>query len=76
MPKRADMALWYDASDASTITTTNLLVVSGWADKSGNGSQKIEGYLAHKWGTADKLPGGYPYKSSAPAYAGTLILVM
>lgn len=29
--------------------------------------QKLEGYLAHKWGMADKLPDGHPYKASGPA---------
>lgn len=28
--------------------------------------QKIEGYLAHRWGFASKLPSGHPYKSAAP----------
>ena len=28
--------------------------------------QKMEGYLAHKWGLAGSLPGGHPYKSSPP----------
>jgi hypothetical protein len=28
--------------------------------------QKIEGYLAHKWGLAASLPSGHPYKSAAP----------
>ena len=28
--------------------------------------QKIEGYLAHKWGIPMNLPNGHPYKSSAP----------
>ena len=28
--------------------------------------QKIEGYLAHKWGLADNLPSNHPYKNSAP----------
>lgn len=27
---------------------------------------KIEGYLAHKWGVANKLPSGHIYKESAP----------
>jgi hypothetical protein len=32
--------------------------------------EKIEGYLAHKWGLTGSLPSGHPYKSSAPvAYA-------
>lgn len=28
--------------------------------------QKVEGYLAHKWGIAANLPAGHPYKSSPP----------
>lgn len=28
--------------------------------------QKAEGYLAHKWGTADDLPSDHPYKSAPP----------
>ena len=28
--------------------------------------QKIEGYLAHKWGTTSSLPNDHPYKSVAP----------
>lgn len=28
--------------------------------------EKLEGYLAHKWGLTAGLPGGHPYKSSPP----------
>jgi hypothetical protein len=28
--------------------------------------QKVEGYLAHKWGTTEKLPSGHPYKTAPP----------
>lgn len=28
--------------------------------------QKLEGYLAHKWGITDKLPSNHPYKTTAP----------
>jgi len=28
--------------------------------------EKVEGYLAHKWGLTSSLPTGHPYKSSAP----------
>ena len=38
--------------------------------------QKVEGYLAHKWGLEGNLPAGHPYKSSPPqgaATPGTLI---
>jgi len=32
----------------------------------GNDREKIEGYLAHKWGLAANLPSSHTYKSSAP----------
>jgi len=28
--------------------------------------EKFQGYLAHKWGIADKLPADHPYKVNAP----------
>jgi len=28
--------------------------------------EKLQGYLAHKWGIADKLPSDHPYKVNAP----------
>ena len=31
--------------------------------------QKIEGYLAHKWGVTNKLTSGHPYTASAPTFA-------
>ena len=35
--------------------------------------QKIEGYLAHKWGLAASLPAEHPYKDSAPGlFVGTI----
>jgi hypothetical protein len=30
--------------------------------------QRIEGYLAHKWGLAGNLPANHPYKTNAPKY--------
>ena len=35
-------------------------------DASQTNSEKIEGYLAHKWGLISELPSNHPYKSSAP----------
>ena len=29
--------------------------------------QKVEGYLAHKWGIESQLGGSHPYKSSPPS---------
>ena len=34
---------------------------------SDNDRQKIEGYLAHKWGLAASLPADHPYKDAAPS---------
>jgi hypothetical protein len=36
--------------------------------------QKIEGYLAWKWGLQDSLPSGHTYKSAAPTISGTSIV--
>ena len=33
--------------------------------------QRVEGYLAHKWGLEGDLPGGHPYKHAAPTTAWT-----
>ena len=33
--------------------------------------EKIEGYLAHKWGLTANLPGGHTYKSAAPTFAAS-----
>ena len=35
--------------------------------------ERIEGYLAHKWGQESSLPVGHPYKSSAPLQNGILV---
>jgi len=32
--------------------------------------EKVEGYLAHKWGLTNSLPAVHPYKSAAPGGAG------
>ena len=33
--------------------------------------QRVEGYLAHKWGAEANLPSNHPFKSSAPTFGGT-----
>jgi hypothetical protein len=35
-------------------------------DVSQSNSDKIEGYLAHKWGLTTDLPSNHPYKTTAP----------
>jgi hypothetical protein len=41
------------------------LIVSGAAISTAN-RQRVEGYLAHKWGSASRLPSTHPYKSAPP----------
>ena len=33
--------------------------------------QRLEGYLAHKWGLTANLPDGHPYKAAIPPFWGT-----
>jgi hypothetical protein len=40
------------------------IVVSGLVGTTNK--EKLEGYLAHKWGLAGNLPSGHPYKASPP----------
>ena len=40
------------------------VVVLGYSDA--QAIEKLEGYLAHKWGLAGNLPAEHPYKSAAP----------
>ena len=35
-------------------------------DATQTNSEKIEGYLAHKWGLTSDLPSNHPYKTTAP----------
>lgn len=45
-------------------TIAEVICITG--DLSTEDRQKIEGYLAHKWGLESNLPAGHPYKNSAP----------
>jgi len=36
-------------------------------DTSDDTRERMEGYLAHKWGLTDNLPPGHRYKSTAPS---------
>jgi hypothetical protein len=47
-----------DGAIAEMIVTPSVLSASD--------RQKIEGYLAHKWGLTANLPAGHPYKNVAP----------
>lgn len=37
--------------------------------------ERVEGYLAHKWGLEDHLPPGHPYRLSGPAGAGVTVVL-
>jgi hypothetical protein len=54
---------WDPATGVPTWTgqIKEIVVVSDNTDR-----QKIEGYLAHKWGLTDSLPVDHPYKTSPP----------
>ena len=43
-------------------------ILVGGATLDTNQRQKIEGYLAHKYGLSDNLPSSHPYKSSKPTF--------
>jgi len=45
-------------------TLGELIVIEGIPDN--DDRQRIEGYLAHKWGSTALLPADHPYKSAAP----------
>ena len=37
--------------------------------------KRMEGYLAHKWGSTANLPSGHPFKSTAPDFGGAQSIV-
>jgi hypothetical protein len=51
-------------ADSATMTVKEIIVLS--ANPTLSQRQKIEGYLAWKWGLQANLPGAHPYKSIAP----------
>ena len=60
--------LWMNYTDTATFdmatTVKEIVVVSGAMSVSDR--QKMEGYLAHKWGLEGNLPAGHPYLSAPP----------
>jgi hypothetical protein len=59
--------LTYGASPTSNSWRGNCSeIIIGDTALSSNDRQKIEGYLAHKWGLTANLPANHPYKSSPP----------
>ena len=74
----ADTATNYTMDLASSMTlslmfaaTSTQDVLEGYwgelvATSDTSNNEKVQGYLAHKWGLADKLPSSHTYKTSAP----------
>jgi len=52
---------WYDSLDGNL---AEYIIIAGNITQADR--QKLEGYLAHKWGLKDKLPSDHPYKTNAP----------
>jgi hypothetical protein len=50
---------YFDGQVAEIVMTGSVLSITD--------RQKVEGYLAHKWGIAASLPSTHPYKTNAPA---------
>jgi hypothetical protein len=55
---------WTDPSSGTFEGDIAELIVTHYADTATR--QRIEGYLAWKWGLQGSLPGGHPYESAAP----------
>jgi len=51
-------SLYYDGQIAEIVLTASALPLGD--------RQKLEGYLAHKWGLTANLPADHPYKTAAP----------
>jgi hypothetical protein len=59
------------SSDAWVGDIAEFVLVTG--DITTNDRQKMEGYLAWKWGVQGSLPGGHPYASAAPTLGDDLM---
>jgi prepilin-type N-terminal cleavage/methylation domain-containing protein/uncharacterized repeat protein (TIGR02543 family) len=58
---RLGRAVYNRTTDASGVISEIVTAVTSTSDR-----QKMEGYLAHKWGLTANLPSGHPYKNSPP----------
>jgi hypothetical protein len=60
-------------ANGSSGTIYEVLIYS--TDLSDYTIKRMEGYLAHKWGSTANLPSGHPFKSSAPDFGGSQTIV-
>lgn len=55
---------WYNGGANADIDVAEIIDVEGISTAN---REKVEGYLAHKWGLLDNLPSDHPYKLNPPA---------
>jgi hypothetical protein len=60
----ATLGGWADGTRSLTGDMSEIILVK--TSLFGGDMQKVEGYLAHKWGLTANLPSGHPYKNSPP----------
>ena len=65
-PNSVPFILGAHAQNGERMTGTFAEVVAVSSAPSTDTRERIEGYLAHKWGLTAGLPGGHPYKTTAP----------
>jgi hypothetical protein len=65
-PNSVPFILGGNAIDQELMTGIFAEVVAVSSAPSTDTRERIEGYLAHKWGLTAGLPGGHPYKTTAP----------
>lgn len=62
----ASLGVFVGNSSATSSNYDLAELIVGRTLPSGADLQRIEGYLAHRWGLTANLPGGHPYKSIPP----------
>ena len=66
--QRIGIGAWADGANHQHLTDGDIGEVVLVAAALGDDDRlRVEGYLAHKWGTAASLPAGHPYRTVAPA---------
>jgi hypothetical protein len=60
----------YDSTNSGG-NATQYEIIALSSEPSQEERQKLEGYLAHKWGLAANLPQDHPYKATAPGKTGS-----
>jgi hypothetical protein len=63
-PGKISLGAWQNLSEKSKAEVAELVVFNGILSTSDR--QKIESYLAHKWGLISLMPDSHPFKSASP----------